>query len=308
MAATPRIIRDPSRPLVLVTGATGTLGHQVVDELCKKAYRVRAQYRKRAPIDDRVEWVHLDFSDPGLAAEELDKVLASVDAVIHLAASLAQYPKEMETTNIVSLERLADACARAGVRYFGQASSMVVYGSPRGGLVTEETPLIDPSRSLEKQYLADHLMRGYARSKRIGEDILGRYGDRMQIDLCRIAVVRPGLLEEALHWGHARRIYSLYRNSHFISPRTVARAFVHLMERSLGADAKGVEAYNICSSDSPTFAEVYKRAGRTTGVYIPLVLDYLKGMKAAKGLTLRRPHGAFRMDDRKLKGTGFRDV
>jgi hypothetical protein len=28
------------------------------------------------PDDHRVEWVHLDFSDPGLAAEELDKALA----------------------------------------------------------------------------------------------------------------------------------------------------------------------------------------------------------------------------------------
>jgi nucleoside-diphosphate-sugar epimerase len=56
-----------------------------------------------------------------------------------LAASLPQHPEEMETTNIINLEHLADACVRAGVRYFGQASSMVVYGSPRRRLGTART-------------------------------------------------------------------------------------------------------------------------------------------------------------------------
>ncbi len=304
---------DAPRPLVLVTGATGRLGRPVVDELCNRGYRVRAQYRRRAPDDDRVEWICIDFSDPDLAVEKLDGALVGVSAVIHLAASLTHQLEEMETTNVVNLERLADACVRAGVRCFAQASSMVVYGSPRVGLVTEETPLIDPSRPLEGQFLADDRLRAYARSKRIGEDILRRHGDRMHVDLCRIAVADPGIEENALEWGTVRRVFMLQGNSHLLATRTVARAFVHLVERSLAAGSNGVEAYNICDSDSPTFAELYRRAGRPTGSYIPLAysplaFEYLRGVKVTKRLTLRRPQSSFRMDDGKLKRTGFRDA
>ena len=122
---------NSGKPLVLVTGATGHLGREVINALCDKGYRVRAQYRNRPPDDGRVDWVRMDFADPDLPPDALDGLVAGADAVIHLAASLANAPDEMETTNVVNLERLADACARNGVRYFGQASSMVVYGSLR---------------------------------------------------------------------------------------------------------------------------------------------------------------------------------
>jgi hypothetical protein len=42
-------------------------------------------------------------------------------------------------------------------------------------------------------------------------------------------------------------------------------------------------------------------------MHVPLLIDYLKNMYIAKGLFLRRPHGAFRVDDRKLKAAGFHD-
>ena len=73
------------------------------------------------------------------------------------------------------------------------------------------------------------MMRNYARTKRIGEDILARYGDRMKVDLNRIAVAKENELQNALQWGKGRRLFSYYRNSHFIAPATVARAFLHLI-------------------------------------------------------------------------------
>ncbi len=133
-----------------------------------------------------------------------------MDAVIHLAASLAQYPEQMETANIINLERFASICAARGMHYFGQASSMVVYGSPLTQLVSEDSPLIDVNAPLEKQYYSDPLMHGYARSKRIGEDILRRLAGEMRVDIYRIAVAQPdSWLEQTLQWGPARRKFAL---------------------------------------------------------------------------------------------------
>ncbi|WP_029606219.1 NAD-dependent epimerase/dehydratase family protein [Kozakia baliensis] len=99
-------------------------------------------------------------------------------------------------------------------------------------------------------------------------------------------------------------MFSLYRNSHFIAPREVARAITHLMSIP-DASLKGIETYNIADSNAPTFAQFYRRSGRKTGPHIPFLFDFLKGAKTGKGFSRRLPMGAFRLDDRKLRETGF---
>lgn len=278
----------------------------MIAELQHQGCRVRGQYRTRIPEDRAVEWVHFDFAAAHPPDIDFEVLIDGVDAVIHLAASLAEYPDEMEAANIINLERFAAICAARGVRYFGQASSMVVYGSPRASLVSEDSPLIDVSAPLGKQYYADAQLQAYARSKRIGEDILRRLPGEMRIDLYRIAVAQHrSWLESTLHWGRPRRIFALYRNTHFISSRNVARAIVHLMTRALHAGAKGVEAYNICDKNAPTWRDVWRNAGRDPGPDIPFVVDFLLGAKQARSLAFRYPHGAFRMDDKRLAATGF---
>jgi choline dehydrogenase-like flavoprotein/nucleoside-diphosphate-sugar epimerase len=291
---------------VLVTGATGNLGSEVIAELQRKGFRVRGQYRNRIPDDPNVEWKQLDFAAPDLSDEAFEALVDGADAVIHLAASLAEYPEQMETANVVNLERFATICAARGVRYFGQASSMVVYGSPRTPLVSEDSPLIDVNAPIEKQYYSDSLMHGYARSKRMGEIILQRVAGEMRVDLYRIAVAQPSSwLEQTLHWGRARRTFALYRNTHFISSRNAARAMVHLMTRALNNKDRGIEAFNICDRNSPTWREVWRNAGRTPGSDLPLVFDVLQGARLGRSTVFRYPHGAFRMDDSRLLATGF---
>ena len=299
-----------SRPreglLVLVTGATGNLGSEVVAELLQKGFRVRGQYRNRLPDDPRVEWRQLDFADPDLQDEGFESLVGGVDAVIHLAASLAEHPEQMETANILNLKRFASVCAAQGVRYFGQASSMVVYGSPLAPLISEDSPLIDVNSPIGKQYYSDPLMHGYARSKRIGEDILQSFAGSMRVELYRIAVAQPNTwLAQTLHWSRVRRFFALYRNTHFISSRNAARAMVHLMTRALNNGGRGAEAYNICEKNSPTWREIWRNAGRKPGLDLPLVFDVLQGARLGRSLAFRYPHGAFRMDDSRLLATGF---
>ncbi|MBR8060403.1 GMC oxidoreductase [Burkholderia dolosa] len=305
-ALKPPVAADDARPLVLVTGATGNLGADVVDQLIRHGYRVRGQFHRKVPSDSRVEWVAVDFSDANLADAALDRLVDGVQAVVHLAGGLPGTP-HLETINVANLKRLADACVRNGVGYFGHASSMVVYGSPCRRLVDETAPLLDVSRPIERQYFESPQMREYARSKRVGEDVLSRYAERMHVDLYRIALAQqPGYLEASLQWNRTKRLFALYRNSHYISPRNVARAIVHLLRRSLDRGARnGIEAFNIADTASPTYEEVYRRAGRKPLVHVPLLADVVKSVAVGKRVAKRFPMGFYRLDDRKLRSTGF---
>ncbi|MFL9907838.1 GMC oxidoreductase [Paraburkholderia sp. RL17-337-BIB-A] len=293
-------------PLVLVTGGTGNLGTAVIENLLKGGFRVRGHFHRKIPSDPRVQWVNADFADDNLADEVLDKLVEGVTAVIHLAASLPGMP-HMLTTNVTNLERLAAACVRNGVKYFGQASSMVVYGSPCRRLVAESTPLIDVNLPLQKQYFAARAMREYARSKRLGEEILGNYSNRMHVDLYRIALAqKSGYLEQSLNWSRKKRFFVLYRNSHFISTGNVARAITHLLRVSAKNDYQtGAEAFNVADTNSPTYSEFYRHAGLNPGIHLPLLFDVLKDFAVGRSFFTRYPMGFFRLDNSKLRSTGF---
>jgi choline dehydrogenase-like flavoprotein/nucleoside-diphosphate-sugar epimerase len=296
---------DSSRPLIVVTGATGNIGRALIEQLAARGYRIRGQFRNTIPSDPRVKWVQCDFADLNLSDTALNDLLDGASAVIHLAASTTNVA-EMEAANVINLNRLAEASVRAGIRYFGHASSMVVYGSPTMQLVTEDCPRIDLSQPIEKQYFVYHFMREYARSKVLGEDILARHGQSTRVDLYRIAVAQSrDYLDACLRWDAKRACVALYRNSHFISLRNTARAIVHLMEQALDNGLSGVEVYNIADTDSPTFADVYRKAGRKSRLNIPIVFDALQGAKIGRTLARRYPMGGFRLDNSKLKATGF---
>lgn len=109
---------------VLVTGATGSFGHQIVPELLRRGVsRVIAysrgeekQWRMRRLIPDpRLQFVIGDVRD-------LDRILdiAKVDYVYHAAAlkfvpTCEDWPVEAHKTNILGTLNVREACVRNGV-------------------------------------------------------------------------------------------------------------------------------------------------------------------------------------------------
>lgn len=108
-------------------------------------YLVRGQYLTAPGNVPGVDWRRWDF----LESLEVDPLVDGCDAVIHLAAELCDIGK-MERINVDATRALAEAAAACGARYFGHASSIVVYGSPRARRVNEQTPLIDLARPVAK--------------------------------------------------------------------------------------------------------------------------------------------------------------
>jgi (4-alkanoyl-5-oxo-2,5-dihydrofuran-3-yl)methyl phosphate reductase len=99
--------------MILVTGATGTVGREVVAQLLVQGEKVRALTRNpsRAQLDERVELVAGDLNQ----AETVAKAVEGVDRIFSLAigpelgaqeASLAQAAKKARVRHIVKLSGL----------------------------------------------------------------------------------------------------------------------------------------------------------------------------------------------------------
>ena len=125
---------------VLVTGGAGFIGQHVVRELLARGNDVRVvdllrddvhSGRTSPPAD--IDIVKADVRDAGA----LDKVLAGVEAVIHLAAKVGlgidvQDLPDYASSNDVGAAEILAAMARANVKRLTLASSMVVYGEGLG--------------------------------------------------------------------------------------------------------------------------------------------------------------------------------
>jgi nucleoside-diphosphate-sugar epimerase len=152
---------------VLVTGAGGALGLEVLARLAADGHAVRAHDRvalapRAAQLADEV--VTGDLRDDG----RVEDALTGVDAVVHTAA----YPSpnaapeaEVFANNVQAAYRVLDAAGRAGVGRVVNISSLSAVGlawsghdlSPRSVPLTEEHP-----------YVGDDV---YGLSKYVGEQI-----------------------------------------------------------------------------------------------------------------------------------------
>ncbi|MGV9799756.1 SDR family oxidoreductase, partial [Mycobacterium sp. NPDC003449] len=90
---------------VLVTGASGTLGHHVVPEATAAGHNVRALSRRDRVGYTGVHWQRGDLADP----DSLDAALDGVDVVVHCAT---QGTRDKDLT---AARNLIAAARRAGV-------------------------------------------------------------------------------------------------------------------------------------------------------------------------------------------------
>jgi nucleoside-diphosphate-sugar epimerase len=148
---------------ILVTGASGFIGHALCAQLLERGHDVGALVRTPGSEPGGTRALASDLGDgPGLA-----EALAAErpDCVVHLAAEIASQRSErkLREVNVQGTKRLLDAClALAG--YSPAAgprlvfASTVVTGDAHGALLTEETPL--------------PLQTPYGRSKAEGERLV----------------------------------------------------------------------------------------------------------------------------------------
>jgi len=153
---------------VLVTGGAGFIGSHVVAALLGRGEEVSVLDNfddyydpalKRANLRPAARLVEGDLR----SAQDVDRALEGVDAVVHLAAragvrpSLTQGPLYIDV-NVRGTQSLLDGLERAGVRRLVYASSSSVYGARTSGPFSEDDPVHRPVSPYAATKLAGELL------------------------------------------------------------------------------------------------------------------------------------------------------
>jgi dihydroflavonol-4-reductase len=159
---------------VVVTGASGLVGANLVRTLLEEGRNVRAMVHqdRRALEGLEIEEVAGDIRDP----DSLYRAFDGAEVVYHLAAHISIQMDEWplcEAVNVIGTRNVVNACLQTGVRRLIHCSSMTVF---------EQKPLdvpMDETRSLVEVESQDH--PPYDRSK-AGAEIEVRKGIEKGLD------------------------------------------------------------------------------------------------------------------------------
>ncbi len=164
--------------MILVTGATGFLGHNLIPLLVERGHHVRALVRPTSDHgflrDCGAEMAFGDTRDP----DSVTAALSGCEAIVHAAGKFrfwGQYT-EFAAVNVEGTRNVLEAARCAGVQRFIHISTIAVIGNPKPRtLITEETPC-EPADA-------------YQRSKCDGEQLARKYHADFGLP---VIVLRPG--------------------------------------------------------------------------------------------------------------------
>lgn len=113
--------------MLLLTGATGSIGSRLLPLLLEQGEEVRCLVREPRRLGSQRVDVQIALGDLGEMSDPylVRQALRGVDTVVHLAASIRdQPPKRIEELNGLATVRLLRAAERSGVRSFHFFSAM----------------------------------------------------------------------------------------------------------------------------------------------------------------------------------------
>jgi UDP-glucose 4-epimerase len=262
---------DASRT-VLVTGASGLVGRQVVARLASArdavARVVALDLRDPAAADRRSDVVYArgDIRDPGLA-----EVLAQhgVDAVVHLAAVVTPGPhssRQLEyEIDVEGTRNVLAACLGAGVRQLVYTSSGAAYG------YHADNPV--PLR--ESDPLRGNPAFAYAWHKRLAEEILAE-ARAAHPELAQLVLRVGTILGERV----ASPVTALFEHRVIVGVAGSEAPFVLVWDEDVAeAIARGLiesrsGVFNLCGDGAISLSEIARRLGRP---YLRLPAPLLAG-------------------------------
>jgi dihydroflavonol-4-reductase len=204
----------------LVTGGSGFLGVNLIHELVKSDWEVRAIVRKGANIKYieslPIEIVYGEITNP----DDVDKAVAGCEYVFHVAADTSFWKRNFERQRIVNVEVpsiIARACVKHHVKRMIHTSTIDVFGYNPNGLVDESW----------STYNYGNWAYNYADTKREGEQkLLKGYGKDLEI-----VVIYPGALvgpyDFTLQYG---RLFFDLRDGNVPGCPTGGLSFCHVTE------------------------------------------------------------------------------
>jgi UDP-glucose 4-epimerase len=294
-----------SRHRVLVTGAAGYLGSQLIEAL---AGRHRELWERLVAMDvlppgiasdPSVTWIQRDVRDKGLA-EVL--TLHRIDTVVHLASIVTPgkgSTREFEySVDVLGTRTVVEACVAAGVRRIVVTSSGAAYGyhADHPAWLTEEHPL----RGNEEF--------AYSHHKRLVEEMLAEF--RRTHPALEQVVFRVGTILGATT---RNQITALFERKRPIAIRGAASPFVFIWDQDVvGCLVRAIEGgpagvYNVAGDGAMTIEKIAAAMGKRCLTLPALVLQAALAIAKPLGLSRYGPEqvGFLRyrpvLDNRRLK-------
>ena len=276
---------------VLVTGASGLVGRQVVAQLAESPggiERIVALDVREPTAEERflgVRYEQGDIRDP-----ELAKILEAhgVDTVVHLAAVVTpgknSSPDFEYSIDVRGTENVLEACIRSGVRQLVYTSSGAAYGYHADNPVPlRET---DPLRG-NREF-------AYSWHKRLAEEALERArGEHPELEQL---IFRPGtILGRTVH----SPITALFERPVVVGVAGSDAPFVLVWDEDVAAAiVKGVRerrsgVHNLSGDGALPLEVIARRLGRR---YVPLPAALLKGVLGSLHLLGVSARGAEQAD------------
>jgi len=170
-----------------VTGGTGFVGSNLIEELIKSEWNVIALHRSASNLSRLRSWpvqlVEGALEKPDSFEQHIPE---GVDAIFHVAGNISFWRKDAATQirdNVVGTRNVVEAAIRRGAKCLVHTSSISAYGAQPAGLVDERaasTALESPVTYERTKYMAElEVKKGIERGLRAvfinPSNILGRY-------------------------------------------------------------------------------------------------------------------------------------
>lgn len=267
---------------VLITGAAGYIGRQVVSRLAadpRSLKTIVAVDVRRVPAKARlagVEYVKADVRSPELPAL-LQRY--GVETVVHLASIVTPAKGMTEeflySVDVLGTRNVLEACVNTGVTHLIVTSSGAAYGYHAD----------NPEWLVESSPLRGNDTFAYSRHKRIVEEDLARY--RAEHPELRQLVFRPGTI---LGESTSNQITALFEKPVVLGIRGAASPWVFIWDEDvvncivIGVHERREGIYNLAGDGVMTMRDVAVRLGKP---YVALPAGVVRGaLRLLKALRL----------------------
>jgi len=232
--------------MILVTGATGLLGTELIQQLSSQNKAVKALYRNTPPTFSHptLEWVEGDIMDIVF----LEELMENIDTVYHCAGLVSFSPKDIERLYKINVEGTANvvnACLNCGIKKLVHVSSVASIGRmPNSAVIDENTVWNSGDKNSE-----------YAKSKHNGEMEVWRG----VAEGLNAVIVNPSIILGAGDWnvGSTKIFKTVYNEfawyssgvNGFVDVQDVASVMILLMESDIVNQRFILNADNLAYKD-----------------------------------------------------------
>ncbi len=263
----------------LVTGVAGFIGSQIAESLVDSGETVRGvdcftPYYERSVKDGNLARLRTQdrftFHESDLRTADLAPLVDGVDVVYHQSAqpgvrlSWSDGFQTYDECNVLSTQRLLEACRTAGVPRVVYASSSSVYGNADRYPV-RETDLPKPHSPYGVTKLAaEHLCTLYARNYGVSTVSLRYftvYGPRQRPDMAH-----HRLIEAAIN----QTPFPLYGDGSHVRDFTFVGDIVRANLLAGTADTAPGTVVNICAGGSTVMRDLIDAVGDAVGASVPV--------------------------------------